>query len=65
MDSSQQQGIAEVATQYTLDQGSVFVSNNVPYILKLNDGHSQQAPAGFIQTAIHKAVTTDLEGYRG
>lgn len=58
----QQQGLSVVATGYTLDQGRVFVSNNVPYITRLNDGHSQQTPSGFIQRAITKAVTIDTRG---
>lgn len=62
-EGKQEQGLAKVATQYTLDQGVVFVSNNVPYILRLNDGHSQQEPAGFIQRAITKAVTVDFKGF--
>jgi formaldehyde-activating enzyme involved in methanogenesis len=39
------------------------VSNNVPYINRLNEGHSAQAPAGFVQQAVAKAVadtTRDL-----
>ena len=54
--AAQQAGIAKVATGYTLSKGKVFVSNNVPYILPLNDGHSKQAPAGFVQLAILRAV---------
>ncbi len=60
----QQAGIAAVAAGYRLDRGSVFVSNNVDYIGKLNDGSSAQAPAGFIQRAIQKAVTIDIRGLR-
>ncbi|MEE8608999.1 MAG: hypothetical protein V3S55_15450 [Nitrospiraceae bacterium] len=41
---------------YKLDRGVVFVTNNVPYITKLNLGSSKQAPAGFVQRAIAKAV---------
>jgi hypothetical protein len=41
---------------YKLLLGPVFITNNVPYILKLNDGHSQQAPSGFVQAAITAAV---------
>lgn len=54
-------GKAEVLTAYTLDKGPIYVSNNVPYIGSLNDGHSKQAPAGFVQAAILKAVTEDIK----
>lgn len=30
----------------------VFITNNLPYIRKLNDGSSDQAPAGFVDRAI-------------
>lgn len=36
--------------------GSIFITNNLPYIVPLNNGHSQQAPAGFIQTAILNGI---------
>ena len=32
----------------------VVVYNNVEYIVRLNEGHSQQAPARFVQLAIAK-----------
>lgn len=35
---------------------SIHVTNNLPYIGKLNDGWSAQAPAGFVQKAILKGV---------
>lgn len=47
---------------YRLQLGQVRVSNNVPYIERLNDGSSEQAPAGFVQLAIKKAVTVDILG---
>lgn len=43
---------------YTLDQGTIFISNNVPYIVFLNDGSSAQAPAGFVQAAVEKGLRT-------
>lgn len=43
---------------YKLTKGPIFVSNNVPYILSLNEGSSQQAPAGFVQMAINAAIQT-------
>lgn len=36
----------------------VFITNNLPYIAKLNDGSSKQAPAGFVQVAIIKGLTS-------
>lgn len=43
---------------FTIDAGDVFCTNNVPYIERLNEGHSTQAPAGFVQSAIVRAVRT-------
>ena len=37
-------------------RGSIlFLSNNLPYIGRLNDGWSEQAPAGFVQIAVREA----------
>lgn len=30
----------------------IYISNNLPYIQRLNEGWSDQAPAGFIQAAV-------------
>ena len=38
-------------------QKSIVLSNNVPYIISLNEGSSAQAPAQFVQLAILEAVT--------
>lgn len=62
--TKQQSALAGIASGYRLGMGSVFVSNNVPYIVRLNDGSSSQAPAGFVQQAIAKAVTQDIRGSR-
>ena len=62
--AGQAAGQAQVAG-YKLERGRVFVSTNVPYILRLNDGYSQQAPRGFVQNAVRKAVTQDIRGFRG
>lgn len=51
----QEAGLATVATQYRLPN-TVFISNNVPYITRLNEGSSAQAPAGFVQNAIARAI---------
>lgn len=39
--------------QYTVDK-TIFITNNLPYIRRLNEGHSDQAPAGFVDDAIQK-----------
>lgn len=33
--------------------GTIYIANNVPYIQRLNEGWSAQAPAGFIEKAIN------------
>lgn len=48
-------GVASVIA-WDLGDGPLFVNNNAPYILRLNDGHSKQAPAGFIERAIDEAL---------
>lgn len=46
--------------RFKLKDARVHVTNNVHYITELNDGSSRQAPRGFVQAAIAKAVTRDL-----
>lgn len=43
---------------YRLGMGDVFVSNPTDYIEALNDGHSPQADAGFIEREADRAVET-------
>ena len=45
---------------YVVGRGRIYVSNAVPYILGLNQGTSQKAPAGFVQTGIIRAVNKFL-----
>jgi len=37
---------------------SIHITNNAPQIQPLNDGHSKQAPAGFVQTAVMDGLAT-------
>lgn len=55
-DAARESAIANIVSAYKLPMGRVFISNNVPYINRLNDGHSKQAPAGFVQAAILRAA---------
>lgn len=41
---------------YKLSRGSIFISNNTPYIHKLDAGSSRQAPAGYIAMTIEKTI---------
>ncbi len=41
---------------YKLGDGACWLSNAVPYIASLNDGHSAQAPSGFVEAAIDQAL---------
>lgn len=31
---------------------TIFITNNLPYIKRLNDGYSRQAPAGFVERSV-------------
>jgi hypothetical protein len=35
---------------------TLYISNNLPYIQPLNDGHSAQAPAGFVEQAVQAGI---------
>lgn len=48
------QSIDPVLSSYKIDD-TIFITNNLPYIQRLNEGYSQQAPAGFVEAAIQKA----------
>lgn len=49
-----EQGKSRLAT-YT--KGSIYVSNALPYIGRLDKGHSPQSGSGFISRAVHLAVS--------
>lgn len=53
----QAEGLNEVL-QYRLTDGPIWITNNVVYINRLNEGWSKQAPSGFVQTTIAQAVET-------
>lgn len=52
---TQESGLSQVLA-FKLADGAIFVSNRVPYIQKLNDGWSDQAPAGFVEAAVDKVL---------
>ena len=58
---------AEASSMAINGQQLVYISNNLPYISRLNEGHSQQAPAGFVEATLAEvareiiSATEDLE----
>jgi hypothetical protein len=49
-------GVAQVLT-YRIGGGSLYLTNAAPYIRRLNDGWSSQAPALFIEACIDRAMS--------
>ena len=47
---------------YKLNQGTIFIQNGVPYVPRLNEGHSKQAAAGWIERAIDAGVAQVTRG---
>jgi len=35
----------------------IYITNTLPYIVRLNEGYSAQAPAGFVQRSINSAAS--------
>lgn len=48
-------GQSEVA-DWGIASGPIYITNNVPYIRRLNEGSSTQAPAGFVESAVQTEV---------
>lgn len=52
-------GVAAIES-WNLFRGPAFITNNVPYIIKLNAGSSPQAPPGFVQTSIEQGIAGSI-----
>lgn len=50
-------GTASVLTWQPSD-GAIYISNHVPYINRLNNGWSQQSPAGFVDKAVQIEIAS-------
>ena len=62
IDEEDQGGSATIGRNAGVIRGAtikktIILSNNVPYIHKLNEGSSSQAPAQFVQLAVLEAIT--------
>lgn len=49
-------GSTNIATARAIAYPEIIVSNNLPYIERLNNGHSMQAPKMFVETEITRVA---------
>lgn len=56
------QGAGEIG-RFAETDSAIYITNNLPYIQRLNDGYSKQAPANFVQQAIERGVSA-IKGAR-
>lgn len=55
-----------LSTIQTFQSGdTLYITNNAPYIVNLNQGSSKQAPAGFVESAIQAASSVRQFGLIG
>ena len=47
--------LSPVAQRFRLGD-TIWLSSNIPYIVRLNEGHSTQAPSGFVEMAIETGL---------
>ena len=50
---NQKKVIDPIVSAYKITD-TILISNNLPYINRLNEGYSKQAPAGFVDLALQK-----------
>jgi len=46
------------------DDQTVYITNNVPYTAALNQGHSPQAPAGFVRVGVAVGTSKAVKAFR-
>jgi len=51
------QGRAVIASTEDKEYPTITITNNLPYIQRLNDGWSEQAPKKFVETEIQRVTT--------
>ena len=49
-------GASVVRAVFRVKYPTLWITNNLPYIQRLNEGHSAQAPVMFVETAIKRAL---------
>jgi hypothetical protein len=58
VDVAEQERVAGIRAlrNFRVKLGSIFISNHVPYIVYLDEGSSDQAPAGFVNQATDEGL---------
>jgi hypothetical protein len=46
--------IAKIVDTFTLQSKNLYLANNLPYILPLENGHSKQAPSGMVALTLQE-----------
>jgi hypothetical protein len=47
---------ANSAIEASTPREPIYINNNLPYIVPLNQGHSKQAPVAFVETAVQHGL---------
>lgn len=50
------EGVSKINTAKAIEYPEIVISNNLPYIERLDDGHSTQAPKKFVESEIDRVV---------
>lgn len=50
------EGVSKIQSAVTFSYPEIVLSNNLPYIERLNDGWSEQTPKKFVETEIDRVV---------
>ena len=48
--------LTPITAKFRIGDGTIWLSSNIPYINRLNEGHSTQAPSGFVEMAIEQGL---------
>lgn len=54
----------EGVSRRTGDEQDVYIVNNLPYIARLNQGYSKQAPAGYVRVGVAAGVPIAVRSFR-
>ena len=50
------EGARVIKSARNIEYPTIVLANNLPYIVPLNSGHSEQAPAGYVEAEIKRVI---------